>query len=237
MKRKIFLLLVLLLLPIFVQAEECDQNSIKLDSIKLIKKADNVEETAPATINNNKIDFNLKMYEVGDYAEYKVVIENNSSEKMYFDAGNINIDSEYINYHVEYPDNNDEIKPMSKKTITIKVTYNKAVDKENYRSGKYQDASKGTRTLGEKNDNPIINPETSRKFTFILIFIILIVVTIWDKKKSKKTLPLAILLLLPITTYALCNFNIELDSNITIEKTKPNECHYEGNFSSRSRIY
>lgn len=81
-KRIIFLLLIIFLLPIFVNAED---KKIVLKSIDFSDKSENVEEVTPASIVDGKIALDLKMYEVGDYIEYKVKVKNNSNEILEID--------------------------------------------------------------------------------------------------------------------------------------------------------
>ncbi len=52
-----------------VNAEECNTNSIKIESINLITKSNNVTEKSNPTVADKKINLDLKMSEVGDYIE------------------------------------------------------------------------------------------------------------------------------------------------------------------------
>ena len=83
--RKICLLLIIFLLPMYVYAENnCDYNSIKIESISLEETRGNIEETSDAIINGEKINLGLKMNVIGDSAEYKIVLKNTSDEEYYF---------------------------------------------------------------------------------------------------------------------------------------------------------
>ena len=131
---KIFLtiLLCILLLPCIVNAEVCNQNSIKLKSIKAKEKSEYTEELTEATIDNNKINLDLKMYDVGDYIEYTLKVKNESDENFYFDENSLNIKSNYFDYSLSYKDNSNKIEPNTEKTIYLKVQYKKEVEKERF---------------------------------------------------------------------------------------------------------
>ena len=128
------------LLPTLVKAEECDSDLI-IDSIKLQDKSKDVEETSKATFEGNKIHFDLKMYKVGDYAEYKIKVKNVSQEDYYFDDQSLKLDTEYMKYEVFYEDDSNIVKKGKNKNITLQVIYQTEVEKEKFRSGRYEDNS------------------------------------------------------------------------------------------------
>ena len=73
MKKKILLLLILIL-PFVVNAKTCDENKIKIESIKLESIEGNTKEKSEPLITGRKINLNLKMSKVGDTALYKVLV-------------------------------------------------------------------------------------------------------------------------------------------------------------------
>ena len=81
---------------------ECKKDNITIKSIQLKDKASYVEEVSPTIVDTNKIDMDLKMYEVGDYVEYKLNVSNTSDENYYSiqDARN---DQKYHAIHPPYP--------------------------------------------------------------------------------------------------------------------------------------
>ena len=62
--KKYFLLIVLLFIPYIVKAND----NLIIESIELEELSPYVEELTPVSIDNNRINLDLKMYAVGDYA-------------------------------------------------------------------------------------------------------------------------------------------------------------------------
>ena len=73
-----FIFLMFLFISLIVEAEVCDNDSIKLLSIDFEEKTEGVEESAEIVDNIIKLD--AKLFEVNDYIKYKVVIKNDSDE-------------------------------------------------------------------------------------------------------------------------------------------------------------
>ena len=112
--KKLFLFLILFLFPLLVFAKDtCDSDDIVIQSILLENSSGHLEELREATIANQKIDLGLKMDVVGDSAEYKIVVKNNSDEDYYFDERALNIDMESVNYEVLFDDLMHEEKVLS----------------------------------------------------------------------------------------------------------------------------
>ena len=229
-KLVVVILICILLLPFMVNAEECNQNSIKIQSISLKDKSEYTEELSKTTFKNNKINLDLKMYDIGDYIEYELKVKNESKENFYFDEKSLNINSNYFDYSLSYKDNSNKIEPSTEKIIYLKVQYKREVDKEKFFSGKYIDNN--NLLLNITNSNPILtNPLTNNNKITIIIFILLVIQLVLyftrDKRINKNYL-LFLVLLLPITVNALCKCSLDINSNITIGKVKPNPCTYDG---------
>ena len=75
----IILLLVLAFIPFECLAKTCNPNDIKINSIIVKEKSENVLEVEPATINGMKLNLNINMYTINDYIIYSVNVKNNSS--------------------------------------------------------------------------------------------------------------------------------------------------------------
>ena len=110
---------MILLFPMFVYAED---NNLVLKSITLEKLSEDVEELSLATIENNKINLDLKMYEVGDTAEYIVVVENSTDKDLYLKQNIINTESTYFDYELLGVDKSTIIEKNSEK-FKLKVKY------------------------------------------------------------------------------------------------------------------
>ena len=96
--KKIFLFLILFLLPFMVFAKDtCDSSNIEIKSITLNGTKGNIEEVSDASVSHQKINLGLKMNVLGDAAEYKIVLKNNSNEDYYFDEEALNLDLDSVN--------------------------------------------------------------------------------------------------------------------------------------------
>ena len=115
------ILLFLMFIPLYVNAETCDTDKITISSITVENKSDNVEELEKATASGKNINLNLSMSEVGDNIEYKFVVKNDSNEDYELDKTSLNLNSDYINYLFETEDNSNVVKANSSKTVTLRV--------------------------------------------------------------------------------------------------------------------
>jgi len=230
----LLILLFIMFIPFVVNAKECNLGSIKIESIDLKDKSEYVEELSPTTVENNKINLNLKMYEVGDYIEYKLKVKNTFNEEFYFDKDSLNINSDYFDYSISYKDNSNIVKANSEKDIVVKVQYKKEVEKEKFFSGKYNHKNNILISLSNKQDivDILTNPNTGNSYLFLIIFALVIsgsTYIVLKNKKYKKSFVLIIgtIIIIPFSVYAICKCNIDIDSNITIGKVKQNPCTYE----------
>ncbi len=231
-KLLVVLLLYIILLPFMVNAEECNQNSIKIQSISVKDKSEYVEELNDATFDTNKINLDLKMYDVGDYIEYELKVKNESNEDYYLNKDSLNINMDYFEYSISFNDNSNKIEPNTEKTIYLRVEYKNEVEKDKFFSGKY--TSNNTVTLKSINNNSdnnsITNPLTKNNKVILIIglLILLSVLYFTKNKRINKTMILLLGIILPFEVAALCNFELDINSNITIGKVKPNPCTYDG---------
>ena len=235
--KKIKCLLLLLtfsfFLPSFVYAEECRPDGIKIDSIQLKDKSEYVEEITPATMEANKINLDLEMYEVGDYVEYQLKVSNTSNDSYYFDKDLLGVDSNYFDYTISYKDQNAIIKPNEKKEVILKVQYKKEIEKDKFYSGRYSDNNSFVVPLSTKQGiiDTLTNPKTGRAYILILFIALIAGFAFFITRRNKKIssfLLIIALIVIPSSVYAICKCNIEIDSNITISFAKPNPCTFDG---------
>ncbi len=78
----IFILLIILTIPFFVNAETCSTSGIVINSIQLKNISGNTEEISKASVNQRKIKLDLKLYDPGDSIEYNLKITNNSNNDV-----------------------------------------------------------------------------------------------------------------------------------------------------------
>ncbi len=212
--RKIYLFLTLFLFPIVVFAKDtCDSNSIEIQSIELEKSIGNIEEVSSASISNQKINLGLKMNVLGDTAEYKIVLKNNSLEDYYFDENTLNYNLDSVNYSVSFDDNMNLIKAREEKVVYLKVSYKDKVDASLFDNGLYN----GTQVV-ELNVMNINNPYTGR-FLGLLISISLIIgfFIFYKDKRGTAYLLLLISFIIPFTVKATCKHSLEVNTDLVID--------------------
>ena len=210
------LIAILLFIPVIVKAEE----KIYIDSIEIDEIKGEAVELEPATANDKTINLNLRMSNKDDEIKYKLVIKNDSEDDFTIDKNSITISSDYMDYSLESDDNNI-IKANSSKIIYLRVKYSNEVDPSKFVNGVYQDNI--TMRLNLKSDDNILNPNTGLPYLIIISLVLIIsgVSLILFKKKKISALVIIIgLIILPIGVKALKSYEIELNSKVTITKTR-----------------
>ena len=230
-KLLVVLLLCIFLLPFMVHAEECNPSNIKIKDIDIKDKSEYVEELSDTTFKDNKLNLDLKMYDVGDYIEYELKVKNDSNEDYYLNKDSLDINSDYFEYSITFSDNSNKIEPNTEKTIYLRVEYKNEVEKDKFFSGKYVSNNTVSLKSTSNNESILSNPLTKNNMLTIFLFILLIIQLLLyftRDKRINKTMILLLAILLPFEVAALCNFELDINSNITIGKVKPNPCTYDG---------
>ena len=233
------LFLLFLLIPIFVKAETCELEKVNLKAITIKNQSQTAEEIEKATIDQNKINLNIKFQEVEDFITYNVFIQNNSLEDFSLNTDKWNINSDNLEYTVETID--PIIKANEGKIIELKVTYKKKVEDNQFENGTFKETK--AMNLNMLSQEKITNPQTGTSHTiFSLLCIISGTVIIWrevrDGKNTKKatTFMIGIMLLIPGTVLAVCQYNMEINSTVTIEQADKKICIITGTGSVTTRL-
>ena len=211
MKKILLVILFLLLFPSMVLAKDtCNSNDIKIEEIRVEEKEGYTEEVTPVSIDNNKINLNLEMYNVGESITYKIKVKNNSNNDYYFTKDSFNLNTDYIEYSLL--NDSEVIKSNEEKEIELKITYKNKTPEDEFNENNMMSI-----TL---SDTPLSNPSTKRTISLILlvIFITIIVITINKNKKLSKVLIGLTLCFIPLSIKALCTINLEVNANITINE-------------------
>lgn len=218
--KRIVLLFFVFLLPFTVFAKDtCDTDSIKIDSITLEDISGNIEEVREASVNGLKINLGLKMNVVGDSAEYKIILNNTSDNDFYLNKDLIKVDSDYLNYDVVIDNSTNLIKSGEKKTVFLKIIYKNKVPSARFHNGILNESNTITLRLAddEKAFSLLSNPNTGNLFiVYLILLLIILVIALKNKKKNQLMILIGVSIILPITGYALCMFNIDVESNIEI---------------------
>ena len=240
--------IILLLVPLLVMAEDCDNNDIILNEIIKVDSKGGAEETEIAKIENNIINLNLKMYEIGDSISYKVTISNNSNEDYMIDPDSFKTEKDYIEYSITTDDNTNIVKAKKNKDLLLTIKYKNELDNTLYSNGVYSEPSNIKllfNTKEKKQEIKIITSNTTKNiknpikeivnntnnpltstYSITIISIVLIItgiiilLNIKYKKKYNKYLVLLISFIIMPTIYAICNCEIVLNNSIIIEKRK-----------------
>ena len=216
--KKLFniLLITILLIPMMVNAAECDTSKVYISSIAIDKSTGNVSELEDATAKDKKVNLNLQMATQNDEILYKVVLKNDSSEDYEINKNSISLNSDYIEYSLE-SDNNNIVKANSTRTIYLRVKYKTPVDPSKFVNGVYQDSI--TMKVNIRTDDTPANPNTGVSYIIVFSIILLlsgVALIIYKKKKISTLMILVGLILLPIGVKALCTCEIIVDSKVLI---------------------
>ena len=234
MKNKMFLLILLLLVPFVVRAKECDENCIKIESVEAVNKSDGVEDKEPY-FDNRELDLDVKLSKMNDTIKYKIVVENTSDEEYLIDNKSLEKGNEHISFSYTSEDDNLIIKGGSKKDFYVEITYNNLIKNDSYEKGKYNYQDNMVLQLSSySKENPltsIINPETSvGRITIVsLVFIIsgIVIVILTKKKKYVYFIVLGVICSIPIVR-ALCSSTIKININVDVEKINNMPCTFDG---------
>ena len=235
-------LLIILLVPFIVMAEECDLSKMTITAMELSGREGEADEVDVPTFQDRNISLNLKLYEVGDSISYNMTIKNDSEEDYMLDEDAFKTDSEYIEYSLRTNDNSNVVKAGSTKELTLVVTYKKEVDDDLLTNNKF-DASNNLKlsmnTSEKEQELDVIttdnikesvdpveeaNPSTGAAsltiLVIVLVIMLIVLLTIMQKKKYNKYLILILSMSLIPVVYAVCKVDVEVESTIEIEKNQ-----------------
>ena len=220
--KRYLLFILLLLIPFIVYAEDsCNPNNIKIESIELKEKSDNVEENSEPISNGNSVNVDLKVNRVGDTATYELLVKNISDEDYEINKSSLSVGSDFVNYSLKTEDGDNIIKAGKSKVIYLEVKYANAVPEDKFdASGVYNDNKNVVVDLTNKG-NALINPVTSTGIILLVIALGSVLIFIIVKKtKVKKYMVLLIpfILIIPYYVYAICKCEIKVESNVVVEK-------------------
>ena len=211
MKKKVLLVILLLLLfPSMVLAKDtCNNNDIKIEEITIEEKEGNTEELTPVNIDNNKINLNLEMYNVGESITYKIKVKNNSNNDYYFTKDSFNLNTDYIEYSLL--NDSEVIKSNEEKEIELKIIYKEKIPEDEFNENNMMSI-----TL---SDTPLSNPSTKRTSSLLLLVTFIIMIMFINRnKKLNKVLIGIIICSIPLSIKASCTVNLEINANITINE-------------------
>ena len=209
------LLIALLLFPSIVNAE----GNVSITKIVKKEMTGYAYEINPPTFNGLQVNYNLSFNTVGDSVTYIATVKNSDKEEYKIENKNSFSPSGYMTYEFKFSDNTNTIKADETKDMYITIKYTKAVPADKLVNGEYKEQNQMNLILVNSNGQ-IQNPNTKSTIFFILFIVSLLIISIVLFKNHKKVsvLLLALSLLIPITTYALKEIKITLNTQVSVEK-------------------
>ena len=233
-KYSVLFLLLFIFMPFIVNAETCNDSKISIKSISMESKSDNVEELEPAKASGRSINLNIKMDQVKDNIVYKIIIKNDSNNNFTIDDNIFKLDSNYVSYTIKSKDNSNIVKAKSSKEASLRIEYSNKIPSNKFSNGKYNDSNAMVINLTTGSiKNILTNPNTGNKILLLLIFLIFVIAlsyTIVVKKENSKIMMLMIglLIVIPVTIYAACKIEININSKIQIVNKGYMPCTFDG---------
>ena len=162
-KKKLFFLILICILffPFVVNAEECDISKITVMSMEENGIGGHAEEVGAPVFKDRSIDFNLKMYEVGDSITYDMTIKNDSNEDYMISEDTFKTDSEYIEYTLKTHDGNNVVKAKNSKDLTLIIAYKKEIDDSLLNNNKFDASNSLTLSLNTSDKEKELNSITT----------------------------------------------------------------------------
>lgn len=213
----IFIIVMFLWVPNVFAAK-----NITIESATLTDKSASVSEISEPTLNGLNIGFDLSFSQVNDYAKYKVVINNPTSEDYEVSKSKEFISSDYLTYTYTFDGESNVVKAKEKLTIYITITYKTAVPSDKLTDRKYIETNAMTINLSNKTET-ITNPKTGDNLIIIISILLISIVLsliLYKTTKNKKYLNVMILslILIPVGAYALKKLQVNVTTKITIEE-------------------
>ena len=218
---KKMLLFIILLMPFIVYADSCSQDDIVIDSINLGKVFGRAKVVSDASVDGKRINLDLSLSKLDDSVEYSFTIKNVSNNDYLIDEDSLVYNSDYLDYKLVTDSN--ILKSGEEKSVKLIINYKDIVPDNLYVNNSYSDNNTIViNMLNEKNPN-------TKDYIFIcgiilLVSLCLLIVLVIKKNKYSKLLLFIIgcSCLVPISVFALCKCNIEVDAKININKYVPN---------------
>jgi len=228
--KKILALLFLLLIPFVAKAE------VKISDAVLVDNTEGLEVEKNPHYEGLQLDIDMKLAEVGEFAKYKLTIQNDTKKDYEIDMGEAFSDKEYIKYEFSFVgEDNSVLKASESKDIYVTVSYNKEVPETEFKNGVYNDDN--VMTINLSNEEQEVNPDTKTGYiiliTAIILFISLLLVLLNKYKLDHlMVLVIAVAIALPISIYALEKITIKIQAKIQIVYNQPRFCVGDYNYET-----
>ena len=225
------LLFIMFLLPVIVNAESCNTDKIKINSIELVDRSSTAKELKNADVSGNEVNIKVKMKVPGDKIKYKLVLKNESDEDLEFNKDLIHISGDYIDYKIEFEDDKNDIKSNSTKNVYFIVQYKNEVPEAKYQSGKYNDYGLLKFNISNEVTNNPYTKDVVLPFLLLFFISIILFVVLYMNNKNKQAIMVLIIsfVIIPIKVDSLCKKDININTEVEIEKAVLSQFGYECN--------
>ena len=216
-------LLLLSLLITFLIPKVYAEDQVYVEEINLVEHSQYAEEKNAPTKSGLNIGFDLSFSDVDDFAKYQIIV-NNPTDTSYELSKNIDFNnSEYLEYKVEFEDDNNIVYAHQKKNVFITITYKNIVPVEMLTEGKFIENNSLSLNLSIEVGDTVINPSTMDR---LLLYIFTLIITcgfsiaFYVITRNKKYLSIFVLglLLIPFEAYAFEKLEFKVDTKVVIEK-------------------
>ena len=222
MKKLIFTIIILLtIVPCVVLAGTCKPDDIELVSVTLSKTIGNGVESNAASIDDKKVNLDVKLNDPNDYMEYTIKVRNSGTEDYYIKEEDLSVNN-YMRYELLHEGSTYKIEPNSEKEIVLRVIYKDRVEG----TGNYTSTDTLKLDILDKQDirvgNTLMNLSLGLKILIALVLIAIIVglvILFVNNKKSRKMLVLliGIAIFIPISSNASCDLKIDVDVKVELD--------------------
>ena len=216
MKKLRYILFALLLS--FISITVYAKDNIEIKSITLDSKSETTTIKSEPTFSGLEMNYDIAFEEVGDFAKYKIVIENNTNKAYKVSEEESFKLSDYVTYNYE---SSQELKPRTTSTVYVVIRYSQEVNNLllELKDGKYNETNKAILQVKDENNVVVENPKTGVAnpiliIVFTMILSVCIVIMINKKKPAIKMIVFCICLI-PIAVYAV--ETLKLTINVKIE--------------------
>ena len=212
---RLLLLITIVMFPIVVNAKE----SVVITKIEEVETKGQTVVVSEPTFEGLTINYNLSFKNEKDSITYKATLKNEDKEDYKITNKSEFSKSGYIKYTFEFSDNSTIIKPNETKDMFITIEYYKEVPDDKLVNGAYSEENEMNIILVNEEGN-IPNPNTSSSIIMLIIILSMLIISIYIFKNHKKLsiLLLIVALSIPITTYALKEIRVTLNTKILINK-------------------
>ena len=208
--KKILILLVLLLVPFIVKAQDVD-----ITKVEIVEKSDDVEINADPKFDGQALNLDLSFTNVSDFVKFKITIKNNTSEDLEIDKTPKYGKNKYIKYTIIYDEKNNILKAGETKVMYVLATYETEIPNEEFDNGEYNEQGNIEVFVSGAQ-----NPKTLSGVPLIMIGVlgasIVSFILLRRHKEAVMVITLLALVTIPIVTYAARKIDFAISSKIHI---------------------